>query len=409
MGSTNGAAKNAMQRELDALLRRIADVARLLPALTADNAFEERHRLVACIERGECAVPSWTRKKTRVEKTVWYSLAAARRLAEASPADALYASRLDELELDLSLIDALGDSRRVHALTARRFGTGAMPVPTPSGSTTLGDVARTILDVIDDSHEPRTLPAEAKDPRAASLANVIRTIAAEAELPVEVKVEPRLVAAAATGDRIVFIAQRMFGANEAIRLAVHEVLGHLTAAANGRTQALGLLEVGTAGSFTDQEGLAIWLEEQAGVLDGRRLRTLAARVLAADHVHAGATFGDTARELVRLHGFPASDAVSIAERAYRGGGVARDVVYLHGWLRVRSVLERGSMTVDELRSGRIGVADVVPLRALAQRGLVYPPRYRPSLARSLRATLGGTSLSTSPPSAAASFTRFELT
>ncbi|MFW6023902.1 MAG: tyrosine/phenylalanine carboxypeptidase domain-containing protein, partial [Myxococcota bacterium] len=178
---------------------------------------------------------------------------------------------------------------------------------------------------------------------------------------------------------------------------------------NARAQPIRLLELGTAGSFRDQEGLAIWLEESAGVLDGRRLRTLAARVIAADRMHGGQRFGETARDLMRLHGFPAEDALALAERAHRGGGLARDVSYLAGWLRVRHAIDRGEATVDELRSGRVGLDELPALRRLRDLGWIRPAVYRPSLSRSLRATHSGTSLSTSPPSAATSLTRFEAT
>ncbi|HMO08455.1 MAG TPA: DUF1704 domain-containing protein, partial [Paracoccaceae bacterium] len=88
-----------------------------------------------------------------------------------------------------------------------------------------------------------------------------------------------------------------------------------------------------------------------GLLDPYRLRIVAARVLAADRMHHGAPFGDTARWLRREHELSASDAIGVAERAYRGGGVARDVGYLVGWLRVRGALERGETNVDDLRAG----------------------------------------------------------
>ena len=65
------------------------------------------------------------------------------------------------------------------------------------------------------------------------------------------RVEPNLTAGAATGDRTVYLADRRFGPREALRLAVHEVLGHLTSAANGRVQPLRIMEWGTGFSFAD--------------------------------------------------------------------------------------------------------------------------------------------------------------
>ena len=379
-----------------------------MPALTAHNGHEERRRLIACVERGEVAEPRFEPTRRRIPPETWRWLEEARRLARASVAADLYLARLDELELDLMMIEALGDARRVRPLAARRFGTGASTVEAADGTVRIANVAAHLLETVQPTYEPRVLPASGLSGEP-SLAELIRRVAGRAGLEVEVRVEPRLVASAATGERVVFIADRWFGAREALRLTVHEVLGHLVAAANGRAQPLRILEIGTAGSFGDQEGVSLWLEEQASVMDGLRLSTLAARVVATDLMHAGAHFGDTTRDLVRLYGFSAADAVAIAERAWRGGGVARDVGYLRGWLRVRSALESGQATLDELRSGRVGLADLSTIRELDDLGLWRAPAYRPSLEYSLAATEGGTSLLTSPPSVAASFTRFELT
>lgn len=400
--------RDPAQLELDRLLACLCETARLLPALTAHNGDEERRRLIACVERGEVVEPRFEPSRRRLSPETWRWLERARRLAPASAAPQLYADRLDELELDLMMIESLGDARRVRPLAARRFGTGAAMVPTEDGEVRVACVAEHILEAVELSYEPRVLPASGRHGEP-SLAELIRRVAGRAGLEVEVRVEPRLVASAATGERVVFIADRWFGVREALRLAVHEVLGHLVAAANGRAQPLRILELGTAGSFGDQEGVALFLEEQAGVMDSLRLKTLAARVMATDRMHSGAHFGDTTRELVRDHGFSAADAVAIAERAWRGGGVARDVGYLRGWLRVRSAISAGDTTIDELRSGRVGLLDVPAMRALDGAGLFRRAVYRPSLAYSLSATDGGTSLLTSPPSVAASFTRFELT
>jgi hypothetical protein len=264
-------------------------------------------------------------------------------------------------------------------------------------TTTVARVAAAILDEVEPEDEPKVLPATALlgEP---SLAELMRRVAAHVGLEVEVKVEPRLTAGAATGERTIFLADRLFGAREALRLAVHEVLGHLTAAANGRAQPLRVIELGTAGSFGDQEGVALHLEELAGVLDAHRLRTLAARVWAADRMHDGAAYADTARLLATTHAFSPEDAVAITELGY-----------LRGYLRVKHAVERGETTIDELRMGRVGLADLPILRALVPEGLARPAVYRPSLVYSLRATDAGTSRSTLPPSVAASFTRLELT
>ena len=279
-----------------------------------------------------------------------------------------------------------------------------------SGDLPLAQVARTLLDALPPTVlEPSVLEADLPAQQGRSVASLIRHAALGIGLDVEVKVEPRLASLAATGERTVFLAARRFSVREARRLTAHEVFGHLVVAANARAQPLRLLQIGLAASFADQEGLALYLEEALGLMCSDRLRTLAARVVATVQLYRGADFGEVARSLVREHGFSAAAAVSIAERTFRGGGVARDAGYLAGFLRVRSAIHSGEATLDELRRGRVSLASMPVLRELEQEGLVQPSCYRPSLALSRKLTFGGTKAETSPPSDAASLTMLELT
>jgi hypothetical protein len=395
-------------READALMRRVADVARLLPALTSDNAATERARLVRELARGEAPVPRWTASRRRVERELWRMLERARELVAGTLVEALYRERLEELELELAMIEALGEPKRIRPLAARRFGTGRTPVDLDGEEVPLARIARALIQSLPHREEPREVPP-CDEPGRPSLAALMLSVARRVGLPLEIRVEPRLSAGAATGDRTIFLADRRFGRRESVRFTVHEVLGHAVAAANARDQPIRLFEVGTAGSFSAQEGMCLCLEERAGVLDAYRLRIVAARVLATDRMHHGAPFGDTARWLHEDLGLSAPDAIGIAERAYRGGGVARDVGYLRGWLEVRAAIAADETSLDHMRAGRVGLDAARALPELVEAGLARPPRYRPSLACSLAATPGGTSFETSPPSVAASFTMLEET
>lgn len=395
-------------RQLDLELKRVATAAALLPALTAHNGRRQRQLAIEQLRRGEAPAPRFEVHPRPAPRQVREALSRARALATLSAARDLYEARLEQLELDLDILATLGREEKVRPLAALRFGTGADEVDTAAGPRTLAAIAADLLTTVQPSDEPLLLPADGP-PGEPSLGELVRKIAASAGLEVEVRVEPRLTAGAATGNRTVFVADREFGVREGLRIAIHEVLGHLTAAANGRAQPLRLFELGTAASFADQEGLALYLEEQAGVLDGSRLRTLAARVWVTDRMHGGESFGDSALALVREHAFDPPRAVALCERAHRGGGVARDAAYLAGLMRVRAAITAGEATVDELRTGKVGVADLPALRRLGEHGLHRPPFFRPSLAYSLDATDAGTNLLTSPPSVAASFTMLELT
>ena len=226
-------------------------------------------------------------------------------------------------------------------------------------------------------------------------------------LHVAVRVDPHLIANAAVGERTVFIANRVFGAHEAQRLATHEVYGHLVSAFNGRTQLLGVFAIGTAGSYGDQEGVAIYLEELAGLLSLDRRRTLAGRLLATHAMHAGVSFGDAARALVSEHDFSAADAVTLCERAYRAGGVARDAVYLTSWIRVREAVARHETSLAELQLGKVSLRAVPEVRRLLDEGQVSQPTYMSNFARRRGRTGSGTRLAMSPPSLATSLTSVE--
>ena len=356
--------------------------------------------------------PQWRWRRGYVTPKHWWALDRSRRLAEHAPFGALYANRIDELELEMMLVERIGRPSEVRPLAIRRFGDGTEVAELEDGqSRPLNTIAQGILRKVDGEQEPRTIPAQSKDSpgEEGSALGIMRAVLRVSGVPGEARVDARLAAGAATGDRLVFIADRKFGQREISRFAIHEILGHLTSAANGRSQPLGILEYGTARSFADQEGVALYLEEQAGLLDGGRLRTMAARVVIARWMHEGASFHESVYRLHRDSGVEIDDAVVLAERAYRGGGIARDVCYLRGWLRVRAAVRTQPEVFDLLRLGRVGVDDISTLKRLFADGLVRPPCYLPNLSVSLAATAVGTSAEMSPPSLLTSLTRLDAT
>ncbi len=395
-----------LQAELDVALRRLHGRAGQLIGATTHSDPGERDRLVAAVACGEHAKPRWEWRPVPVETSVWRELDRARHLAERSVASALYLPRLEELETELLLLESLGQSKRVRPMAARLFGTGAERVFEDDPMTVL-DVAHDILSQTEADHDPKTIPAASPD--GDSLRDLMLSYAKQVGIHIAVRVDPDLIADAAVGERTVFIADRLFGVRGAQRLATHEVFGHLVSAFNGRTQRLGVLAIGTARSYGDQEGVSILLEELAGLLDGSRRKTLAGRLLATHAMHAGVSFGDAARTLVLEHGFSPSEAVILCERSCRGGGVARDAVYLTGWLRVRDAVARRHTSLAELQLGKVALSALPEVRRLIGDGLVSQPIYLSNLARSLGRTGAGTRSDTSPPSLTTSFTRLDAT
>jgi uncharacterized protein (TIGR02421 family) len=319
---------------------------------------------------------------------------------------ALYLPRLEELETELLLLESLGRSKQVRPMAARLFGTGSERL-FPDANHSILDAAHEILSQASLEQEQRTIPAASVD--GVNLRDLMLAYARHVGLHIAVRIDPGLIANAAVGERTVFIADRCFGACEAQRLATHEVYGHLVSGFNGRAQALGIFAIGTAGSYGDQEGVAIYLEELAGLLDSSRQRTLAGRLLATHAMHAGVSFGDAARILVSEHDFSPEASVTLCERAFRAGGVARDAVYLTGWLRVRRAVARGETNLAELQLGKVSLSALPELRRLARDGLLTQPIYLSNLAKSLGSTGAGTRLPTLPPSLATSLTRLDAT
>ncbi len=395
-----------LRAELDVAVRRLHDTARLLVGATTHSDPRERQRLVRCVARDEHAKPEWGWEPIEVDRSIWQVLAVARKLAKQSPAAELYLARLDELETELLVMESLGKTKQVRPMAARLYGTGSELLFEDSEQTSL-DAAHEILASAPSEDEEKTIPAVS--PSGVNLRDLMLDYAKHVGLHIAVRVDPNLIANAAVGERTVFIANRSFGAHEAQRLSTHEVYGHLVSAFNGRAQQLGVLAIGTASSYGDQEGVSIFLEDAAGLLSLNRKRTLAGRVLATYAMHAGVSFGDVARELVREHDFSPVEAVTLAERAFRAGGVARDAVYLTGWLRVRKAVLEGSAALHELQLGKVSLQALPEIRRLRAEGLVNPPTYLSNLARSRGWTAAGTRSDTSPPSLATSLTRVDAT
>jgi hypothetical protein len=151
--------------------------------------------------------------------------------------------------------------------------------------------------------------------------------------------------------------------NTVTRIVLHEIEGHVRPRVLAQREELGLFRVGSANSGDDEEGRALLLERGAGVLEGARRRELARRHIAARGARQGAAFEDVVLELLGL-GQDITSAVEAACRAYRGGGLGRESVYLVSLARVarafeaepelESYFEHGRVSVEAARACRAG-------------------------------------------------------
>jgi uncharacterized protein (TIGR02421 family) len=158
-------------------------------------------------------------------------------------------------------------------------------------------------------------------------------------------------------------------------LLQHEIGTHLVTRYNGHVQPFQQLEIGLAGYDGLQEGLAVLAEYLVGGLGRVRMRVLAGRVVAARQLVDGASFTDTFRTLDRDYGFPQQLAYTTTMRAYRGGGLTKDAVYLRGLLQILRYLREGG-ELEPLFVGKVAAAHIPLIQELRHRQVIKPPALR---------------------------------
>ncbi len=156
----------------------------------------------------------------------------------------------------------------------------------------------------------------------------------------------------------------------------HEIGTHLLTYFNGRCQPFQQLYAGLAGYEELQEGLAVLAEYLCGGLTKRRLRTLAARVIAVDSMVTGNSFVETFRLLHKKHHFAPHTSFTTTLRVYRGGGYSKDLIYLRGLRDLLEYLAAGH-EIEPLYVGKIGLQHVPYVQELRRRGIITPPRVLP--------------------------------
>jgi uncharacterized protein (TIGR02421 family) len=173
------------------------------------------------------------------------------------------------------------------------------------------------------------------------------------------------------------VGRRMsFPAPRVEALIHHEVGTHAITHHNGSHQPLRQLETGLAGYEALQEGLAVLAEYLVGGLSLGRLRVIAARVIAAEHVAGGAGFIDTFRLLTEKAGLGKRAAFLMATRVHRSGGFVKDALYLRGLADVLDHL-RGGNDPATLVSGKFALEHLPLVVELQRRKILHPPALRP--------------------------------
>ncbi|HVJ16495.1 MAG TPA: tyrosine/phenylalanine carboxypeptidase domain-containing protein [Polyangiaceae bacterium] len=343
---------------IDALLKRAEQMVMLIDRATPKDGAIELARVLEAWRKGRKLVPNFVYQpvpelgELRAELT-----AAAERHEGRSPLFDLYVERARELEFDARLAQNIGQPEFA-VLAAQRF-----PMPPGDDGAQAAALARGYASLsIAKTEEPLHATDDASD--TSSLVSLMRRRVAELGLSVRVEVRPQS-AVATVGEGFIGIRPRVWlTAKQAERVVVHETLGHALPRARARKSTFGLLAVGSAKSSETEEGRALLVEERARLLDEDRKRELGLRHIAALSVRRGANFRDTSDELVEL-GATLELALDLAARVHRGGGLAREIVYLPSYLSVKHDLavepalerwlERGRLSI---RAARIVAAEL---------------------------------------------------
>ncbi|MBN1605404.1 MAG: DUF1704 domain-containing protein [Polyangiaceae bacterium] len=271
----------------------------------------------------------------------------------------LYAERARELDQEAALAEAIGSpvfAERARARFPVEIGEhGDRAALWARHWAGLGEV---------DQPGPVHRSDDLRDPD--SLISVMHGAIGECRLAWRIEVRDDLECAALTADRVVVVCAGLFhGTHDIRRIVVHELFGHVLPRERAAREPVGLFRVGSASSSEDEEGRALCIEERARCLGGSRRTELARRHLAALAIRDGALWPDVV-ELVMSTGAALERALSLAARVSRGGGLAREIVYLPALSRVRQALELEPDLEAWMRRGRISVHAARRLRELGE-------------------------------------------
>lgn len=210
----------------------------------------------------------------------------------------------------------------------------------------------------------------------AARAEFDRYRAAYPDFPVGIEVRDDVSELMVSFGRLIIPEMAAIRAERVEALLHHEIGTHVVTFQNGARQPLTLLTIGLPGYDETQEGLAVLAEYLAGGLDPRRLRVLAARVVAIERMLDGAGFLDIFGSLRADYRIPASTAWSIAIRVVVGGGSVKDAIYLRGITRLLEALAEGC-SMDVLLVGKLALDHVPLVQELLDRNVLKPPWIRP--------------------------------
>jgi uncharacterized protein (TIGR02421 family) len=277
----------------------------------------------------------------------------------------LFRSKRDEIARQITALEDRDTTRFVHA-SLQLYGGVAQ---------SLASAAEELLETIP-AQAPATGSVTAGAFAEAARAEFDRYRAEYRDFPVHIEVRDDISELMVSFGRLLIPESAIFRADRVEPLLHHEVGTHVVTYQNGTRQPLTLLTIGLPGYDETQEGLAVLAEYLTGGLDPRRLRVLAARVVAIGKMLDGADFLEIFESLRADLRIPTRTAWSIASRVVVGGGSVKDAIYLRGITRLLETLAEGN-SLDVLFVGKLALDHVPLIQDLLDREVLQAPWIRP--------------------------------
>ncbi len=280
----------------------------------------------------------------------------------------LYDKKREELLTYLDLVEAVG-TPRFRAVSVKLFG----PRLDENGSAPYLEEAHHFVTLQPEVEAATLTPQQAR----AILEEGAAYYAKQAPFRCAIKVREHLSANAAAGEQSVVIRDKTYYTrSEILAVSEHEISIHVLTSHNGFSQPLKIFGVGLPGYLQDQEGYAIFSEYMRRFLTPNRLRVIGGRALAVDMMLKGESFPEAFSALVEKWQFDLSEAFSICERAYRGGGYTKDSIYFQGFIDVfKSWI--GGMDLAVFSLGKMSIQNVPYVSRLLKEGILRSPRFLP--------------------------------
>ncbi len=193
-----------------------------------------------------------------------------------------------------------------------------------------------------------------------------------------VELSPRFIISVIVPQKAISVTQdRFFSPEEARRLVVHEIGAHVIRAVNGAMQPYKIFSIGTPQYSATEEGVAVFSEYLTGMLDDNAMRNYAGQVVGVRAAREGMSFRETYFHLKET-GIEDERAWRITVRAHRGGGLARDHIYLKGYLELKELFKHDRSDLPYLFAGKVNARDVGLVKRLIKDGVLRDLDYVPS-------------------------------